>query len=60
VRAASTTKGMASRISQAGNFGTVEASSFPGPEELLLPDAIVVWFPLLIFLNIILRSPSTI
>lgn len=61
VKAASTTKGTTSRISHAGNLG-LKGSSLPGPDELLLPEVTEDndWLPLLIFLNIMLRSPSTI
>jgi hypothetical protein len=63
VRAASTTKGTASSISQAGNWGQRCESSPPGLEELLmllLPDKEPIDVPpLLAFLNIWLRRLST-
>lgn len=65
VRAASTTNGTASRISHAGKFGLREASSLPGPEELLkllpeFPGVTARLPPLFIFLNIMFRRLSTI
>lgn len=56
VKAASSTKGRASRISHAGSCRRRTASSIDEPDELLLPEVV----PLFIFLKSIVKRASTI